>query len=90
MADSARTRSDAATPESYGPFVDGDRYVVERDRAFTDAAALLRSEELFSVGLGAQIETALEADYDVLVGEEVATLCDEFGTELAAYFDPRP
>ncbi|WP_336021699.1 CCA tRNA nucleotidyltransferase [Halobellus salinisoli] len=77
-------------PESYGPFVDGDRYVVERDREYTDAAALLRSPELFSVGLGAQIETALSADYDVLVGDEVATLCEDFGAELASYFDPRP
>jgi len=90
----ARDRTDGSgadtPPEHYGPFVDGERYVVERDREFTDAVALLRSEELFSVGLGAQIETALETDYEVLVGDEVASLCAEFGTELASYFDPRP
>ena len=81
---------DNSPPDTYGPFVDGERYVVEREREFTDAAELLRSAELFSVGLGARIETALSTDYDVLVGSEVATLCEEFGTELASYFDPRP
>ena len=81
--------SDSA-PDVYGPFVDGDRYVVERAREFTDAAELLASEELFTVGLGARIQTTLEDDYDVLVDDAVATLCDEFGSELAAYFDPQP
>ncbi|QCC48609.1 CCA tRNA nucleotidyltransferase [Halobellus limi] len=79
-----------APPDTYGPFVDGERYVVEREREFTDAAELLRSAELFSVGLGARVETALETEYDVLVGDEVATLSEEFGGELASYFDPRP
>ncbi|RLM59821.1 CCA tRNA nucleotidyltransferase [Halobellus sp. Atlit-31R] len=77
-------------PDVYGPFVDGDRYAVERTREFTDAAAFLASEELFGVGLGAQVETALQTAYDVFVGDEVATLCGEFGTDLAAYFDPQP
>ncbi|MGQ4554441.1 CCA tRNA nucleotidyltransferase [Halobellus sp. GM3] len=77
-------------PETYGPFIDGNRYVVERPRPFTDAVDLLRSDELFSVGLGAQIESRLADGYDVLVGDDVATLCEEFGVELASYFDPRP
>jgi len=64
--------------------------VVERPREFTDAAGLLRSTELFSVGLGAQVEPQLRDGYDVLVGPEVAALCPEFGRELAAYFDPAP
>ena len=81
---------DDAPPDTYGPFVDGERYVVEREREFTDAAELLRSAELFAVGLGARVETALETEYDVLVGSEVAVLCEEFGRELASYFDPRP
>ena len=88
-------RSDAGADaemrsDSYGPFVDGNRYVVERPREFTDAAGLLRSTELFSVGLGAQVEPQLRDGYDVLVGPEVAALCPEFGRELAAYFDPAP
>jgi tRNA nucleotidyltransferase (CCA-adding enzyme) len=77
-------------PATYGPFVDGDRYVVERERSFTDAAAFLRSAELFTVGLGARVETRLEEEYEVLVGPAVAELCTEFGRELAEYFDPRP
>ena len=74
----------------YGPFVDGDRYVVERDRSFADAAAFLRSSELFGVGLGARVETRLREGYEVLVGPAVAELCPEFGRELADYFHPEP
>ena len=81
---------DADRGATYGPFVDGDRYVVERERAFADAAAFLRSEELFGVGLGARVETQLRNDYEVLVGEAVAKLAPEFGRALAGYFDPRP
>jgi tRNA nucleotidyltransferase (CCA-adding enzyme) len=96
--EAARGRSDAHDSETgdddptdtYGPFIDGDRYVVERRRAVTDAAALLRSETLFSVGLGARVEPRLRDGYEVLVGPEVGDLCPEFGRELAAYFDPRP
>ena len=74
----------------YGPFLDVDRYVVERDREFTTPADLLASDALFDVALGAQVEGRLEEGYDLLVGDEVATLADEFGVELARYFDPRP
>jgi tRNA nucleotidyltransferase (CCA-adding enzyme) len=78
------------TATNSGPFIDDDRYVVERPREFTDAAELLRSEDLFSVGLGAQVDPQLRDGYDVLVGPEVATLSPAFGRELAAYFDPGP
>jgi tRNA nucleotidyltransferase (CCA-adding enzyme) len=74
----------------YGPFVDDDRYVVERDREFATARAFLDSEALLDVALGAHVETALENGYDLLVGEETATLAESFGTELARYFAPRP
>ncbi len=77
-------------PEAYGPFVDGERYVVERERAFRTAAAVVESDAVFDVGLGPAVETALEAGYETLVGEAVATLADEFGAELARYFDPEP
>ncbi|WP_254762970.1 CCA tRNA nucleotidyltransferase [Natrinema marinum] len=80
----------ADDPDAYGPFIEGDRYVTERDREFTTARAFLESDRLFDVGLGAHVETALEDGYEVLVGEEIAALLDEFGTELATYFDPRP
>ena len=74
----------------YGPFLDGDRYVVERPREVTNARDYLDSDAIFEVALGAQIETALADGYELLWDEAVATLADEFGTELAAYFEPTP
>jgi tRNA nucleotidyltransferase (CCA-adding enzyme) len=78
----------ADDPDAYGPFLEDDRYVVERDREFTSAAAFLESDALFDVALGTHVESALEEEYDVLVGDEVADLADEFGADLAAYFEP--
>jgi len=77
--------------DAYGPLVDGDRYVVERERDHHTARGLLE-ETLFDVGLGARIEDALREDYDVLVGGECATLAERpaFGRALAEYFHPRP
>lgn len=73
-----------------GPFLDGDRYVVEREREYRTAAALLESDAIEDVGLGSDVATAL-SDRSVLVGPDaVAGLADRFGTELAAYLDPRP
>ena len=74
----------------YGPYIDGDRYVVERERSVRSAAAFAESE-LTSVALGHAVERLVAAnDYVVLADAEVAVLAAEFGTELAAYFDPRP
>lgn len=75
---------------AYGPFIDDDRYVVERAREYTSAAAFLESEDLFGVRLGTHVEAALEDGYEVLVGDEITGLIEEFAVELAAYFDPRP
>ena len=74
--------------DAYGPFIDGDRYVVERDREFTAAGAFLDSDALLDVALGADIERALAEEYDLLVGSEVGALADSFGTQLARYLDP--
>jgi len=76
--------------DAYGPFLDGDRYVVERAREYTTAAAFLNSEDIFTVRLGTHIEQALEDGYNVLVGEDITALVDEFGVELAQYFEPTP
>jgi len=74
-----------------GPFVDGDRYVVERPRDLCRAVDWLDSEALFDVGLGARVKTALEDEYALLAGEEeVATLAADFGVELARYLSPTP
>ena len=72
----------------YGPFVEDDRYVVERERDHRTPEALLGSDALFDVALGAHVETALGNEYELLVGEEVATLADRFGVELRVYFEP--
>ncbi|WP_255151287.1 CCA tRNA nucleotidyltransferase [Halorarius halobius] len=74
---------------AYGPFLDGDRYVVERAREFRTPEAFADSDALFDVALGAHVASALD-DRAVLAGEEVAALADEFGSELATYFDPKP
>ncbi|MEF8900137.1 MAG: CCA tRNA nucleotidyltransferase [Halovenus sp.] len=79
-----------AESDAYGPFIEGDRYVVERERDFRTAGAFLGSDAVFDVALGVDIETALAAGYDVLVGDEVATLAGQFGGELARYLDPTP
>ncbi|MFP8955214.1 CCA tRNA nucleotidyltransferase [Natrialbaceae archaeon A-CW3] len=74
----------------YGPFLDGDRYVVERERDYRSAIAFLESDDLFSVSLGAHVETALEENYCVLVDDEVTTLLEEFPRALARFYDPTP
>ncbi|MFB6312164.1 MAG: CCA tRNA nucleotidyltransferase [Salinirussus sp.] len=73
-----------------GPYIDGDRYVVERPREFTSAVEFLESDRLFDVGLGADVETALREHYDVLAGEAVAELRETFGAELSAFYEPNP
>jgi len=77
-----------ADGDAAGPFVDGDRYVVEREREYATATAFLESDTIFEVALGAHVETALEAGYDLLVGDDVAELADPFGEQLARYLDP--
>ncbi|MDZ7849597.1 MAG: CCA tRNA nucleotidyltransferase [Halodesulfurarchaeum sp.] len=72
-----------------GPFIEADRYVVERERETTSAENFVENR-LLDVALGAQIEPALEAGYTVLAGADVAELAADFGRELAAYFDPSP
>jgi tRNA nucleotidyltransferase (CCA-adding enzyme) len=80
----------AEDPTVTGPFIDETgRYVVERPREARTPAELLDAD-LFGVSLGPHVESALEDGHEVLVGEEVAALADEFGVELARYFEPMP
>jgi len=76
--------------DAYGPFIDGDRYVVEREREFTSAREFLESDAAFDVALGTHVESALAEGYEVLVDGEIGELAGEFGTELARYLDPTP
>ncbi|NEU58885.1 CCA tRNA nucleotidyltransferase [Halorussus sp. MSC15.2] len=88
--DSGGSGTAAGSGPPYGPFIDGDRYVVEREREFETAAAFLESDALFGVALGVHVESALANGYDLLVGEAVGELAAEFGAELAEFFDPEP
>ena len=83
------TYADDVDPETYGPFIDGDRYVVERQREFTTVRGFLESDAASDVALGAQVESAF-TDRDVLVGEAVATLADRFGSALRSFYEPHP
>jgi len=76
--------------DAYGPFISDGRYVVERDREWSSAAAFLDSDALFDVALGVRIESALEDGYDLLIGDELGALADDFGVELARYLSPTP
>jgi len=78
-----------ADGDAYGPFVDGGRYVVEREREFTAATDYLESDALLDVGLGADLEGPI-ADREVHADGAVAALAERFGRELRRYFEPRP
>jgi len=79
-----------ADADVYGPFVDGDRYVVERDREHASAIGFLDGDAVFSARLAPAIEDALDGGYEVRSGVGIGALADEFGADLAAYFDPGP
>ena len=90
VADHAREFLEAHADAAYGPFIDGDRYVVERERAVTDAATFAR-DHLGEVALGARVAEAVAAgEHEVLAGDDVAALADPFGEALARYFSPSP
>ncbi len=89
VADHARGFLDAHRDADYGPFLDGDRYVVERPREHTTPAALLRSDAILDVALGVRVEEALRDEYTVLAGTDVAALTDEFGVALTRHFEPQ-
>lgn len=82
-------RAYADDPDVTGPFLDDDRYVVERTRDARTPAELLDAK-LFEISLGTHVESALEANHEILTGDGVAELASEFGPQLAAYFDPVP
>ena len=81
--------ADDVDPDTYGPFIDGNRYVVERERTFTTIRGYLESDAAGDVALGAQIEPAFD-DRDVLVGDAVATLADGFGESFREFYEPHP
>jgi len=80
----------ADDPDVAGPFIDGDRYVVERPREFRTAERFLNSDALLDVRLGPHVASALEDGSEVLVGDDITALADAFGVALADYFEPSP
>ncbi len=80
-----------AGTDAYGPFLDGDRYVVERHREHTTPGEAV-SAVLFEVGLGPDVERAMTDDHEVVTGEAVAALAERegLGRALRRYFEPRP
>ena len=85
-----QTYAGADETPPYGPFVDGKRYVVERAREYASATGFLESDTIFECALGAHIESQLKTDYDLLVGDDIATLTRRVGAQLWQYFNPRP
>lgn len=53
-----------------GPYIEDGRYVVEVERRYTGAGALLASPEVLGVGLGKHVKRAMEEERDVLQGAE--------------------
>ncbi|QLC33632.1 CCA tRNA nucleotidyltransferase [Halarchaeum sp. CBA1220] len=80
----------ADDPDVAGPYIDGGRYVVERERDVTTAREFAE-RKLASVALGKRLASLVaDGDYEVYAGAEVGALAAEFGVEFADYFDPRP
>lgn len=75
-------------PTVYGPSLEGDRYVVEREREVRTVQDWLASDALFGAGLGTQLEPAIREDRTVLVGTELSTLLPEFGSQLRTFLEP--
>ena len=76
--------------DAYGPFIEDDRYVVERYRTVRTIKALFQNGHLDEMKLGRDIRSALETEFDLLIGDTVVELLPEFGKALGSYYDPRP
>jgi tRNA nucleotidyltransferase (CCA-adding enzyme) len=74
----------------YGPFIHNNRYIVERERTITSARSVCSLDNLGETRIGPAVNSEIEDHYEVLIGRETAVLVDEFGEELARYFDPTP
>ena len=72
----------------YGPFLEGDHYVVEKFRDFNDVVSLLNSDLIFTARIGPDIESALRDHYRVLSKSELLSLTDDFGIYLQKNFNP--
>jgi tRNA nucleotidyltransferase (CCA-adding enzyme) len=80
----------ADDPDVYGPFIEGDRYVVERERALVSATAVLDSADLLDLKHGVQVADSLSEEYTIYEDEQLASLLPAFERAIGRYFDPRP
>lgn len=74
----------------YGPFVAGDRYVVEREREITSIQELCTTDSLTEMRLGPAVSNAIKENHTIYIGLDTVSLLDEFGRDFARYFDPNP
>ncbi|GAB7009957.1 CCA tRNA nucleotidyltransferase [Halorubrum trueperi] len=81
--------ADDVDPDTYGPFIEDERYVVEREREFATVREYLESDAAGDVALGAQVERTF-AERDVVVGDSVTTLASDFGVPLREFYEPHP
>jgi len=79
-----------------GPRIEGDRWVVERRRRYTDVADLLRRElrdEHGNTGIASLVSQALFSSFSVWVNEEVKVLYSSdpgFALFLTEYLIGKP
>ena len=69
-----------------GPFIRDGRYMVDLERKFPDAKALLHSPEILAVGLGKHVKQSMEKGWKVHEGEECWD--EEFGVFLSHFIEP--
>ena len=51
-----------------GPYIENGRYIVEVERRYTQAADLLRSPDVLTVGLGKHVRQSMEKNWDLCEG----------------------
>ncbi|MBN1432483.1 MAG: CCA tRNA nucleotidyltransferase [Methanomicrobiaceae archaeon] len=54
-----------------GPYIEGERYIVEIERKYLNAMTLLKSPEIFLSGLGKNVKISMEDHYSVHRNEEI-------------------
>ncbi len=79
-----------------GPRIEGDRWVVERRRKYTDVTDLLRQElkdSLENTGIASLVSQALSSSFSVWVNEEIREFCSRnpsFASFLTEYLTGKP
>ncbi|MCP1662369.1 MAG: CCA tRNA nucleotidyltransferase [Methanocalculus sp. MSAO_Arc1] len=72
-------------PSFSGPFIEDGRYIVEIQRSFTDAFALLSSEAVLGAALGKHVKKSMKQGWSVQSGSECWR--EELSAFFAAFFE---